>query len=82
MGTVIMITSPGDLTKEEVRRFLQAIRDIEQGDKRRKIFVSIVVESLKKEDMMEVLNQVTPEVKERCWIPLEKEREPVKNDVV
>jgi len=66
------------LKKEELVRILQAIRDVEQNEKGRLIYLTVVVSNMRQKDVQEVLDQIKPEVKDyRNWFKLPEPSTPV-----
>jgi len=55
------------LTKEELLKLLQAVRDVEQNDKERPLFLTVKVSTMTKDDIEQVLNQIKPSVKGRRY---------------
>lgn len=60
-----MLSSPKELTKEELLKLLQAIRDVEQNDKERPLYLTVKVSTMAKQDIEEILGRIKPELKER-----------------
>lgn len=60
MPTEIQVTCGGNMTKEELIKILQAIREVEQNDATRPLVVLVKTNNLTQEELREALDKINP----------------------